>query len=216
MAVDDKETADRIRQAALRLFSRRGFEATGIRDVARDADISTAGLYHYIGGKQDLLLDIIRSAMHDLHAMGEMAVSTAATPPAKLAAITRVHVLFHGSHQLEAVVGDSDLRSLTGSSRAIAIQLRDEYEALWTDVLAEGLASGDFHMEEPSLVRLALMQMATGVAYWFNPAGELALGVIADQFADLALRMVGSTSVYDDPVAERHVLRRNPRKKRGA
>lgn len=202
MTIDDKETAGRIRQAALRLFSRRGYEATGIRDVAREAGISTASLYHYMGGKQDLLLDIIRSGMHDLHAMGAVAVGTAATPPAKLAGITHAHVMFHGSHQLEALVGDGDLRSLTGSARAVAIKLRDDYEALWTDVLAEGRSSGDFHMENLSLVRLALMQMATGVAYWFNPAGDLTLEEIADQFADLALKIVGCAARHDDLIAE--------------
>lgn len=193
MDFEDKATAERIRYAALRLFATRGYEGTGIRDVARDAGISTASLYHYMGGKQDLLLDIIRSGMQELQATGELALQTASTPAGKLAAITRSHVKFHGSHQLQALVSDGELRILTGPARATAVGLRDGYEALWTDLLTDGLECGDFQIKNPKVVRLALMQMCTGVAYWFTTAGEQSLDEIADQFADLALAMVRST-----------------------
>ena len=40
------DTEERVRDAALRLFAAHGFEATGIRDFARDAGVSSAALYH--------------------------------------------------------------------------------------------------------------------------------------------------------------------------
>ena len=42
----DPDTAARIHEAALRLFAAHGYAATGIRDVARDAGVTTAALYH--------------------------------------------------------------------------------------------------------------------------------------------------------------------------
>ena len=187
---EDQATAERIREAALRLFATRGFEATGIRDVAHDAGISTASLYHYIGGKQDLLLDIIRSGMHELRVMSEKAVQAGGTPPDRLTALVRGHVMVHGRHQLEALVGDGELRALTEPARKSVIKLRDAYELVWTEVLEDGIAQGLFEIENPAILRLALLQMCTGVAYWFSSAGELPLAAIADQFAGLALAMV--------------------------
>jgi AcrR family transcriptional regulator len=206
MDLDDKATAERIRSAALRLFATRGYEGTGIRDVARDAGISTASLYHYMGGKQDLLLDIIRSGMQELRDTGELAVQTASTPSGKLAAITRSHVRFHGRHQLQALVSDGELRILTGPARATAIKLRDDYEELWADVLADGLERGDFQLKNPKVVRLALLQMCTGVAYWFTATGDQTLDEIADEFADLALAMVRSPVTPSSLLVDAHEL----------
>ena len=43
--------------AARDLFARRGFHQASIREIARAAGLSLAGLYHYVGGKDELLRD---------------------------------------------------------------------------------------------------------------------------------------------------------------
>ena len=47
-------TQQRVRRAAVKLFAGKGFHGTGIRDLAQEAKISSASLYHYIGTKEDL------------------------------------------------------------------------------------------------------------------------------------------------------------------
>jgi AcrR family transcriptional regulator len=183
-------TAERIRQSALRLFAKRGYEATGIRDVARDAGLSLASIYHYIGSKEDLLLDIIKTSMFELRAGAERAMDEADTPAEQLGGLVRAHVMMHGRMRLEALVSDTELRSLSESERKGAVTLRDRYEERWDEVIEAGAEAGEFEVAEPKLVRLALLQMCTGVAYWYSPAGDTSLPHIADSFADLALSMV--------------------------
>jgi AcrR family transcriptional regulator len=197
-AKQSPETAERVRQSALRLFAKRGYEATGIRDVARDAGLSLATLYHYIDSKEDLLLDITRTSMHDLRDAANEALAGAETPAERLAALVRAHVTVHGRQRLEALVSDTEIRSLSEAERKGVIKLRDRYESQWQQAIDEGIASGDFHAEDPGLVRLALLQMCTGVAYWYSPAGPKSLPHIADTFADLALSMIG----YVHPAVE--------------
>lgn len=192
------DTAERIRQSALHLFAKRGYEATGIRDVTRDAGLSLATLYHYIDNKEDLLLDIIRTSMSELRAAAQQALADAETPADRLAGLVRGHVTMHGRMRLEAMVSDAELRSLSETERKGAVKLRDRYEAQWQKVLDDGVAGGEFHTEDTRLVRLALLQMCTGVAYWYSPAGDRPLPHIADCFADLALSMVG----YVDPASK--------------
>jgi AcrR family transcriptional regulator len=189
------DAAERIRQSALHLFAKRGYEATGIRDVARDAGLSLASIYHYIGSKEDLLLDIIKTSMFELRAGAERAMDEADTPVEQLAGLVRAHVMMHGRMRLEALVSDTELRSLSESERKGAVKLRDRYEERWDEVIEAGVAAGEFEVAEPKLVRLALLQMCTGVAYWYSPAGDASLPHIADSFAELALSMVG----YEQP-----------------
>jgi TetR/AcrR family transcriptional regulator len=52
-------TRETILQTALRLFSRRGFEATGMQEIALEAGITKPTLYYHFGSKQGLLEAII-------------------------------------------------------------------------------------------------------------------------------------------------------------
>lgn len=186
-----QDTEGRVREAALRLFAAHGFEATGIRDIARDAGVSTAALYHYMSSKQDLLIEIMRQGLHKLTAGGRAALQGANGPAEELAALVRWHILYHGREQLVSLVSDNELRALNSSQLKSMIKLRDRYEILWRDTIARGAESGDFHVKDQKLTRLALLHMCSGVVYWYSPAGELALPAIADDFVELGLALVG-------------------------
>ncbi len=55
---DDPKSAEpkeRILQAAIHLFSRKGYSATGMRELAREADVNLAMINYHFGSKQKLL-----------------------------------------------------------------------------------------------------------------------------------------------------------------
>jgi AcrR family transcriptional regulator len=185
------DTGDRIRDAAVRLFAARGYAATGIREIADDAGVTTAALYHHMGSKQDLLLTIMRDAMHEMIGGARSAVADAEGPQEELAGIARAHVMYNGEHLLDAYVGDAEIRSLDHPNRARIVKLRDSYEELWADVIARGVAAGDFRIDEQKLFRLAAIQMCNGVTYWYTPAGPTPLVTISDELAGFALAMAG-------------------------
>jgi AcrR family transcriptional regulator len=173
------------------LFAQRGYAATGIRDVARDAGITPAALYHHMGGKQDLLVHIMRDALHGLIESAHEALREATTPPERIASLAWTHVFYNGKHQLEALVTDGEIRSLDPQVRPSVVKLRDTYEALWAEAIHDGVESGDFHIADERMYRLSVIQMCNGVNYWYSPAGPAPLRVIADQHAEFALLMAG-------------------------
>jgi AcrR family transcriptional regulator len=186
------DTGDRIRDAAVRLFAARGYAATGIREIADEAGVTTAALYHHMGSKQDLLLTIMRDAMHEMTAGARAAMAEAADPAEELAGIARAHVLYNGENLLDAYVGDAEIRSLDPPNRARIVKLRDGYEALWADVIARGSEVGDFHIGNQKLFRFAVIQMCNGVTYWYTPSGPIPLAAIAAELAGFTLAMAGS------------------------
>src|SRR5206468_3629455 len=162
------DTGARIRDAAVRLFGARGYAATGIRDVARDAGVTTAALYHHMGSKQDLLLTIMRDAMHELLDYAREALKEATAPSEQLAALARAHILYNGRNLLDAYVGDAEIRSLDGANRGRIVKLRDQYEDLWADVIKRGVEARDFRIGDQKMFRLGVIQMCNGVAYWYR------------------------------------------------
>src|SRR5260370_13121770 len=61
-----ENTADEIRQVALDLFYKRGFQATTLRHIASRVGIQVGSLYNHITSKGDLLFDIMETVMLDL------------------------------------------------------------------------------------------------------------------------------------------------------
>ena len=62
------ETQAAILEAATRLFGERGWAATGMRDVARQAGVSVETVYTGFGSKSDLLMAAIDVAVQMVRA----------------------------------------------------------------------------------------------------------------------------------------------------
>jgi hypothetical protein len=144
-----------------------------------------------MGSKQDLLLTIMRDAMHEMVAGARAAMGGASDPAEELAGLARAHVMYNGENLLDAYVGDAEIRSLDPPNRARIVKLRDSYEELWADVIARGSETGDFQIDDQKLFRFAVIQMCNGVTYWYTPSGPSPLTAIADELAGFALTMAG-------------------------
>ena len=68
---------DAVRQAAVSLFARQGYAGTGIRELGRAVGLTSATLYHYAGGKEELLAGIMRDALTELLRSAHEAVTGA-------------------------------------------------------------------------------------------------------------------------------------------
>jgi AcrR family transcriptional regulator len=183
-------TKQRIEQAALQLFAAKGFEGTGIRDIADRAGLSTAALYHYMGSKDELLVAFMVESMTELTKVALAALEGAEDPAAQLAALVRTHVGFHTLDAQRSLVADDELRAVSDAAFTKVMQLRDGYERLWAETLERGKRSGEFSFADARITRLALLEMCSGVARWYSDRGPRHPAEIADSFADLALAMV--------------------------
>jgi AcrR family transcriptional regulator len=189
---DRLPTKQRIEQAALQLFAAKGFEATGIREIADRAGLSTSALYHYMGSKDELLVAFMVESMTELTRVTSAALAEAGSPAAQLAALVRAHVGFHTLDAQRSLVSDDELRAVSDAAFTKVMQLRDGYERMWAETLEGGRRSGEFSFGNARLTRLALLEMCNGVARWYSDRGPMHPAEIADSFADLALAMVGA------------------------
>lgn len=189
-AEDAVPTQQRLTDAALTLFAAKGFAATGIREIAEGAGLSSAALYHYMGTKEDLLVHLMSEGLRRFVEAGRRALSDVVGPERHIVALTRVHVATEAVMRRMSLVIDGEVRSLTDGAGVFG--LRDDYEALWAHTISLGATAGVFDVAEPRLARLALVEMCNGVAHWFSPHGQLSLSEVCDHFADMALALLGA------------------------
>src|SRR5437879_12516723 len=87
-----RERSEEVYSAALRLFTEEGYHATAMHDIAAAVGLYKGSLYHYIGGKQDLLVQVFERAMSTLLADVEgIAADTSLRPSTQLRLIVAAH-----------------------------------------------------------------------------------------------------------------------------
>jgi AcrR family transcriptional regulator len=185
-------TAARIRDAATRLFYEKGYHATSMREVAAAVEIKAASVYNHFASKEDILFEITRGTMEEMLAGGREAISAAATPEARLRRLVEFHARYSAEWRLQAKVADDQLHALSPKRREHVLATRDEYEALFRAVLAEGRDDYGWQVDDVPVVTFAIATMASGVGVWFREDGRLSPAAIASIYGDIAVRAVGA------------------------
>jgi AcrR family transcriptional regulator len=204
--ISETSTADRVEAAALRLFATRGFEGTGIRLIAKEAKISLASLYNYMGTKEDLLDRLMQKSMRNLLDPALEIAADIEDPQQRIIQLVNLHVRRHAEDSLLMMVGDTEIRSLTAEPRREVVALRDAYERIWGDTVQAGVDAGLFTVPDVKLATLALLQMCTGISQWYSPRGRLSLDSVGDAFVTMSLNLLGVESLAVSP---------NPRGQKG-
>lgn len=184
---------DVVLAAAVENFQRLGYHGTSMRDIARDANITVASIYHHFPSKQLLLHDIMVRVLSDSISMTRNALMSAdSTPDGQLAAVVRAWIGFHTTRRAEAHIGASEIRSLDETGHRLVVALRDEQERMFRDVIERGVSEGAFSTAYPREAARAIINMGSSVATWYREGGELSPEEVAERYAALALGAVGS------------------------
>jgi AcrR family transcriptional regulator len=64
-----EQKKESIRRAAIELFKTYGFSKVSVNDIAQKARVSHVTIYNHFGSKEDLVQDIVKTAIADLVAM---------------------------------------------------------------------------------------------------------------------------------------------------
>ena len=196
-AVSDRQPAPlttriAIQAAALDLFSRIGYPAASMREIARSVGIQPASLYNHYSSKEDILWAICREAMDELlHHVAEVLTDDAA-PSEQLARFVSEHVRFHIDSRDAALVINRQLASLTPEHYAEITDMRDRYEHRLRGLLRRGVNEGVFRVPDTRLASYAILAMGLHVSVWYRPDGPLSPDDIIATQVRLALQLVGA------------------------
>jgi AcrR family transcriptional regulator len=183
-----RERSEEVYRAALRLFREKGYHATSMQDIAAAVGLYKGSLYHYIGGKEDLLVQVFERAMGTLVAEVERIVAdTSLGPSAQLRLIVQAHVACVSENLDALTVYLHEFRALAGESLANVRAQRDRYAQLVAETIGRGVRLGEFETADVGIATLGLLGMCNWVCQWYRPGGRLGPAQIGGYFADLVL-----------------------------
>lgn len=180
----------RLLEAAADAFAARGFHATSTRDIASRAGLSPAGVYVHFASKEELLFQISRAGHLAARDLLVAAADGAASPTDALRSIMATFARWHAEHHRVARIVQYEFGNLTPEHRDAVLTLRKEIDAVVRRVVTEGVASGEFAVDDVPDTTLALLSMVVDVARWYDPDIRRTPQAIGAAYADLGLRLV--------------------------
>jgi AcrR family transcriptional regulator len=173
---------DRFLDAAARLFRKKGFAATTVREIAKEARMLPGSLHYRYPTKDSLLLALMKRG-EDADLVGiRAAIRDVRDPVERLRLALRARLRYLLSRPASQVVL-FEWRSLKGAAREEMIKLRDRYEAFWSGLLYEAAGTGRLHPGiDLRLLRFLLFGAINGVALWYHVDGARTPDEISDAF----------------------------------
>jgi AcrR family transcriptional regulator len=175
----------------LQAFASRGFHGTTTRDIAAAADMSPAAVYVHYRTKEELLFELSMRGHHAAQDVVEEAAASASTPDSQLQRIARDYAAWHARYNTLARVVQYELAALTAEHAKQVACIRRAIESQVRNIIATGASSGLFHVPNPSVAALAVLSLGIDVARWYREGGEWSPEDIGDQYAELALQLLG-------------------------
>jgi AcrR family transcriptional regulator len=175
--------------AALRLFTEKGYHATSMQDIAAAVGLYKGSLYHYIGGKEELLACVFERGMGSLlDDVEAIAGDTSLAASRQLRLILRAHVTAVADNREALTVYLHEFRALAGETLDHVREQRERYRRLLESVVERGVRSGEFGTTDVAIATLGVLGMCNWIVQWYRPGGRLGPRQIADHFAELLLR----------------------------
>jgi AcrR family transcriptional regulator len=180
-------TREDILEAAAQVFRQKGFHGASMQDIAEAVNLQKASLYHHVSSKQEILLALLDRALELLLERISTISNQSIPADEKLQQMIRSYLQILAENTDLSAVLLFEHRSLERKQHARHVPNRDKFEALWHDVLLEGVTSQRFKCDDPALAARAILGIMNWTITWYRPDGDLTINQIADQYSNLLL-----------------------------
>ena len=171
-----KQRKQQIFDAALKVFSKKGFDQATIPDIAQEAGVAVGTIYNYYQSKHDLLLSIIKG-----YIVTESFIGLLEQPPESSSAAAFISSLIN--ERLSIGLDNADVMQLLMSEIQHDPELRRQYTEqvvvpnfkLLEEYLGLRIAKDTFRLSNIPIVVRALIGMIIGLAIISKIEGETGL-----------------------------------------
>lgn len=169
------------------MFSRRGYHAASMTEIAEEVGMRKPSLYHHVRKKEDLLFAIHEQLIEELIAEIDAIRATGTTPSEQLRDVLLMNMRFIARHKDGVTVFLQERRTVPGERWEALVARRDLYEQSVRQVIADGIEAGAFVDVPPDIAARGVLAMANWGYTWFQPDGRLTAEQVAETFAAIVL-----------------------------
>jgi AcrR family transcriptional regulator len=184
---------DLIVRAACEAFFEHGYHDCTVDMVAERLSGTKAIVYYYFPDKHSILEEIYRRALATAQGLMQKAIDEGGDPGEKLAALARYYAQWVIDNQRVVGVFWREERSLSTEARSAVAMERKKMDDMVAQIIREGVSAGTFSVEDARTTARAVLGMISFIYTWWRSGRRLSRDEAAEEYARLALRLVGSS-----------------------
>jgi AcrR family transcriptional regulator len=203
---DQSVSKDDIIIAAADVLKRNGYDATTMKDIAAQVNLTAASLYHHFKSKDFLLLAVLEIGLEHAILQIENILHSNQSHAEKLREMIETHIIGVTENTAFGAAMVFEMKALinarpNGDKEDEFIQRRDAFftrrdyfEALFRRILLAGVEAGEFRPVDAAIVTRAMLGAHNWVGVWYKDGGRLSGEAIAAIMADTFLTSLKNSS----------------------
>lgn len=161
-------TKETIKSKSARLFRKKGYKATTMRDIADDVGIKAASIYNHYKGKQEILTELLLEPAH-LFTDGMAKVNNSDVDAGKkLEDLIALHVELAVKHTDKVALITSEWVHLEEHSRTEYLALRDRYENEFKTIIETGKRKGILKDLDTEIILFSTLSTLRWLYSWYG------------------------------------------------
>jgi len=178
---------EQITETAAKLFRKKGYIATTMRDLAAELGIEAASIYHHVKSKEELLeticFDMASKFILNVKEVNDIYFNA----EDKLRLAIKLHIQTITENQNQSAVFLQEWRNLSELNLSKFKMLRDQYENQFTVIIIDGENEDIFDFIDKKFAVLSILSTINFVNEWYNPKGKMNAAEIADKLSNFIL-----------------------------
>jgi AcrR family transcriptional regulator len=181
---------EKILTNAGRLFWKKGYLGTSTDDIARVTSLNKSTIFYYFKNKVSILYTLAIKSMGDLQKRAQDVIESDTPPEKKLEQLISSHILWQTSNIGLAGIGQLEIRNLSPKLRRELVDMRDQYELVYRNVIEKISIRDGYHLksEDLKLLSLFVLGFLNSMVQWYNPSGPLSPKMIASRACGFVFR----------------------------
>lgn len=189
--LDQIASADQVRKkiidVASALYSKKGFGATSIEEIADMAGVSLPVTYHYVKKKSEIMRMIMEDVLNVFRESLVQNIQGVEDPLEKLGIAVILYFRVVDQHREKALLMYQKSNSLDKPSKARVMQLEVEVSRIFGSIIQEGIDKGLFKAVDVDLQAYNILIMAH---MWILKGWHFRKRLTLDQYINLQLRAI--------------------------
>ena len=159
--VKDPALVDRrhaqICEAALKLFSRKGFHQTSVREIAEATGLGIGTLYSYIQTKEDILTLLYRRILATFEARMREATRGIQEPRMQFQAALEATLRVYDEYRDEVLLLYRESHAVGRQGLEALFEVDRTYVGCFREILERGVRCGQFRAADPQLLAVCIL-----------------------------------------------------------
>jgi len=178
---------EQITETAAKLFRKKGYIGTTMRDLAAELGIEAASIYHHVKSKEELLeticFDMASKFILNVKEVNDIYFNA----EEKLRLAIKLHIETITLNQNKSAVFLQEWRNLNEPNLSKFKMLRDQYENQFTTIIIDGENEDIFDFVDKKFAVLSILSTINFVNEWYNSEGKMNAAEIAEKLSNFIL-----------------------------